>query len=150
MAQFIPPLGETALKNMATAGERRVAKFLQKHLNDDCLVWYNIPMGNKRLYADFIILMPDKGLLCLEVKDWKIFNLTELNRDKWKMLIEGSLKQIVRKAPLEQARSYIHNIVNLLKKDDHLQQSEGNYIGNLRFPYAYGAVFTGFSYQDIC
>lgn len=152
MAQFIPPLNETTLKNMDTAGERRVARFLQTHLDDNCLVWYNTPAGKQRLYADFIILMPDKGLLCLEVKDWNIFKLklAELNRDTWKVLIEGSLKQIVFKAPLEQARSYVHNIVNLLKKDERLQQDEGRHIGNLRFPYAYGAVFTGFSYPDIC
>ncbi|MGX5995713.1 nuclease-related domain-containing protein, partial [Escherichia coli] len=30
-----------------TPGERRVASRLESFLNDDCLVWYDIPVGRK-------------------------------------------------------------------------------------------------------
>ena len=69
MPQFIPELSDHICKAM-TAGERKTADFLREYLAEDCIVWYNVPMGKKRLYADFLVLFPNRGLLCLEVKDW--------------------------------------------------------------------------------
>ncbi|MCV4784862.1 NERD domain-containing protein, partial [Escherichia coli] len=53
-----------------TSGERRVASRLESFLNDDCFVWYDIPVGRKNRHPDFVIIDPDNGLVFLEVKDW--------------------------------------------------------------------------------
>ena len=73
MAQLIPNLN-TCLSRM-TPGEKRLARRLEALLDDDYLVWYDIPVGRKNRYPDFIILHPARGLLFLEVKDWKLENL---------------------------------------------------------------------------
>ncbi|MBT8134450.1 MAG: hypothetical protein KJO03_08065, partial [Gammaproteobacteria bacterium] len=39
------------------------------------LRWYDIPVGRKNRYPDFIILHPARGLLFLEVKDWRLENI---------------------------------------------------------------------------
>ena len=149
MVQFIPPLTEATLKNMATAGERRVAKFLQEYLPDSCIVWCNVPMGKKRLYADFLILFPDKGLLCLEVKDWKLQSVRGMQHLRWELVSEDG-QRFLQDHPLEQAKKYAQNITNLLKQDKNLQQQDGLYSGNFVLPYDYAAVFTQISHKDIC
>ena len=69
MAEIIPALNKQTLGRM-TSGEKRLARRLESLLEDDYLVWYDIPVGNKRRYPDFIVLHPSRGLLFLEVKDW--------------------------------------------------------------------------------
>ncbi|EFJ2645882.1 NERD domain-containing protein, partial [Escherichia coli] len=44
-----------------TPGERRVASRLESFLNDDCFVWYDIPVGRKNRHPDFVIIDPDNG-----------------------------------------------------------------------------------------
>ena len=70
MAEIIPALNKQTLGRM-TPGEKRLARRLESLLEDDYLVWYDIPVGSKRRYPDFIVLHPSRGLLFLEVKDWK-------------------------------------------------------------------------------
>lgn len=147
MAQFVPELTQSVLNNMATAGERKVAKFLQEYLDDDCIVWCNVPTGNKRLYADFLVLIPNKGLLCLEVKDWHLRILRRMNKTTCDLEIDGILK--TEKHPLEQARGYVQNIIHLLSAEKRLQHQDGDYQGRLVVPYGQGVVFTQFSHAEI-
>lgn len=146
MAHFFPALNE-ALQRMDTAGERRVAKFLQRHLPEDCIVWCNIPIGAERLRADFLILMPQVGLLCLEVKDWKIETLDYFNPQKFEINVRG--KTVSTQHPLEQARRYVRYAVSQLERDGRLLQTAGSYRGRLAFPFAYGAVFTNLSHHAV-
>jgi hypothetical protein len=37
-------------------------------LDADSLLWYNVPIGPKRLHPDFVILHPQRGIIVLEVK----------------------------------------------------------------------------------
>jgi hypothetical protein len=55
----------------------------------------------------------------------------------------------VQPNPLEQARQYAHQIVNLLVKDPQLTQAQGNHLGKLSFPWGYGVVFTNLSQKQI-
>lgn len=146
MAIFIPTFNQLE-QYLNSPAELRVARFLHKYLSDDCLVWCNIPTGKKQLYADFLILMPDTGLLCLEVKDWKLATLRHMNKQDCQLEINGSDVRI--KHPLEQARGYIHNAVNALMCDELLLKKSGEHQGKLIFPYAYGVIFTHFGRNDI-
>jgi hypothetical protein len=69
MATLIPALN-SCLSQM-TAGEKRLAARLEAKLEDDYLLWYDVPIGPKQLHPDFIVLHPSRGLFILEVKDWK-------------------------------------------------------------------------------
>ena len=73
MATLIPVLGSCA-KRM-TAGERRFAERLEQKLEEDYLCWYDVPIGPANMHPDFVVLHPRRGLVILEVKDWKLETL---------------------------------------------------------------------------
>ena len=79
MAKMIPNLGSIRDKDI-TRGERRLGRVLEGLLEDDYTVWYDIPVGRKRRYPDFIILHPGRGLLFLEVKDWHLSTLKSITK----------------------------------------------------------------------
>ncbi|OYW29207.1 MAG: hypothetical protein B7Z51_07405, partial [Methyloversatilis sp. 12-65-5] len=70
MATLIPSY--SACASRMQAGERRFAQRLADKLEDDYLCWYDMPVGARRRYSDFIVLHPRRGLLLLEVKDWRL------------------------------------------------------------------------------
>ncbi|MGB4343954.1 MAG: nuclease-related domain-containing protein [Moraxellaceae bacterium] len=36
------------------------------------MLWYDVPIGDSGRHPDFLVLHPRRGLLVLEVKDWKL------------------------------------------------------------------------------
>ncbi|MEO1523281.1 MAG: nuclease-related domain-containing protein, partial [Cyanobacteria bacterium J06633_2] len=70
MATLIPSFSSCSQR--MTSGERRFAQRLEDKLEDDYLIWYDIPVGKQRSHPDFILLHPLRGLIVLEVKDWKL------------------------------------------------------------------------------
>lgn len=123
-----------------TPGERRFAQRLEDKLEDDYLLWYNVPIGHKRLHPDFIVLHPLRGIFVLEVKDWKISTIAQINPETATLLTADGEKE--EKNPLEQARDYALAVKQLLERDRLLIQNEGRYKGKLAFPVNYGVVFT--------
>lgn len=123
-----------------TSGERRLTERLQEKLEDDYLIWFDAPIGRKRLHPDFIILHPSRGLFVLEVKDWKLSTIQEINPSTVTLITDDGVKE--EKNPLEQARDYAIAIKELLERDKFLVQPEGRYQGKLAFPYSYGVVLT--------
>lgn len=146
MAEIIPSLTKHTLGKM-TPGEKRVARRLEDLLEDDYLVWYDIPVGKKRRYPDFIILHPSRGLLFLEVKDWKSENLKKISKADVTLLTSNGM--VTKPHPLEQARQYTYNVVSLLSRDSQLTQHDGSYKGNLIMPYGWGVVFTNITRKQI-
>ncbi len=69
MAVLIPALGSCVSRK--TPGERRLAERLEQKLEDDYLLWYDVPMGPRDTHPDFCVMHPRRGILVLEVKDWK-------------------------------------------------------------------------------
>lgn len=119
-----------------TQGERRTAERLEQKLDDDYLVWYDVPVGPKHSHPDFVVLHPRRGLLILEVKDWRLETLCSANRQSWEILVNGAPKTVPN--PIEQARHYAHQVVDALSKDRPLTQPDGK----LAFPWSYGVVLT--------
>tara|TARA_Y100001963_G_scaffold140299_1_gene207161 strand:- start:938 stop:1792 length:855 start_codon:yes stop_codon:yes gene_type:complete len=136
MATVIPNLN--TLRNM-TPGERRLGQRLETLLEDDYTVWYDIPLGRQRRYPDFIVLHPARGLLFLEVKDWKPDTLRRLTPTHADIYTPTGLKTVSN--PLEQARQYGLVAINRLQRDDHLKQTDGPFKGRLYLPWGYGVVF---------
>ncbi|EMV5821802.1 NERD domain-containing protein, partial [Escherichia coli] len=65
-----------------TAGEKRVASRLEAFMSNECLVWYDIPVGRKNRHPDFVIIDPENGLVFLEVKDWTVHTLHQVNHEQ--------------------------------------------------------------------
>jgi hypothetical protein len=146
MAQIIPKLDRHTLSRM-TSGEKRVAYALKKSLEDDYLVWYDIPVGKRRRYPDFIILHPSRGLLFLEVKDWKPETLKHLTKSEVTLLTNrGQVSEI---HPLEQARQSAYQVIDRLSRDPQLCHMSGPHQGKLVMPYGWGVVLTNITRKQI-
>jgi hypothetical protein len=122
-----------------TGGERRVAQRLEDKLDDDYLLWYDVPMGPKNAHPDFCVMHPRRGILVLEVKDWRVGStILQADKKNWEIMGDSGPKTVIN--PLEQARQYAHQVVNTLERDPQLVQADGPHAGKLAFPWSYGVV----------
>lgn len=126
-----------------TSGERRFAQRLESKLEDDYLCWFDVPIGQSMRHPDFVVLHPKRGLLILEVKDWKLDTIQSITRSDVSLLTPKGLVHAAN--PLEQARQYAHAVVGVLEKDPQLVFSSGRMQGKLLFPWAYGVVLANIS-----
>ena len=138
MATLIPALG--ACTSRMTSGERRLAERLESKLDDDYLLWYDVPVGPTHAHPDFVVIHPRRGLLVLEIKDWKLATIQQADKQSWTIIPDGIPKTVIN--PLEQARQYAHQVIDALKRDRQLVQPEGKHQGQLAFPWSYGVVLT--------
>ena len=136
MATLIPALGSCVAR--MTPGERRTAERLEQKLDADYLLWYDVAVGPKHQHPDFVVMHPRRGILILEVKDFRLSTLIQANKQTWD--IHGELGPKTIPNPLEQARQYAHQVVNALERDPQLVQPEGRHQGKLAFPWSYGVV----------
>jgi len=136
MATLIPALGSCS--GRMTGGERRLAERLESKLDDDYLLWYDVPIGARLAHPDFVVMHPRRGLLVLEVKDWRLSTIARADRQTWEILPDGVPKTVIN--PLEQARQYAHQVVQALERDAQLVQGPGPHQGKLAFPWSYGVV----------
>lgn len=141
MAYTVP---ET-IRTSATAGERLLFHTLKNYLPEDYIVYYEPEIHGRR--PDFVIVGPDVGLIVLEVKDYTKNTLYQLNQDEWTLLTASGEHATVQ-SPAKQARDYTFQIMNTLKKDKQLIQSEGKYKHQLKFPCGFGTVFTRLHQKD--
>lgn len=142
MATIIPSL--SAIKSgVVTGGERRFSERLETLLEDDYLCWYNVPIHGKRhiRYPDFLILNPRRGLLALEVKDWKLETISAFDKDTFTLQL--TLGEVKKANPLTQVRQCMLPLLDRLQRDPQLVQEEGSYRGNLIMPWGYGVVLAG-------
>ncbi|HFP0155472.1 TPA: 3'-5' exonuclease [Escherichia coli] len=130
-----------------TAGEKRVASRLEAFMSNECLVWYDIPVGRKNRHPDFVIIDPENGLVFLEVKDWTVHTLHQVNHEQVILETNGILKSEIN--PLLQVRRYACDTVNALPADSRLRQNDGQYKGRLNLAWAYGVVFTRITRQQL-
>lgn len=141
MARLITPLSGCAAR--MTAGERRLAQRLSEKLDEDYLLWYDVPVGSvaqSRVHPDFVVLHPARGILALETKDWAFDTLVKADHDMWEIAPGGHHKNVVN--PLIQARHAARVIADTLATDPALVHPDGRYAGKLALPWGYGVVFT--------
>lgn len=138
MAVLIPALGSCAAR--MTSGERRLAERLEQKLEDDYLIWYDVPVGPKQTHPDFVVIHPRRGILILETKDWRLETIRKASRQAWDIFPDGHHKVVIN--PLEQARHCAIQVVRALERDPLLVQEEGPHKGKLAIPWGHGVVFT--------
>jgi Nuclease-related domain/AAA domain/UvrD-like helicase C-terminal domain len=141
------PQGLSQIDARCDAGERRVLQQLKRCLEDDYLVWHNVPIGPKARQPDFVILSPRCGLLILEVKHWRLGTLRGATRDL--VVLDRNGERITAANPLRQARDYTLELVDLMQRDRALVHAAGPFSGKLLFPYGHGAVFSNIRTQEV-
>ncbi|MBD2667369.1 DEAD/DEAH box helicase [Richelia sinica] len=144
MATLIPSFNSCSMR--MTPGERRLAQRMEEKLDDDYLLWYDVPVGKKQLHPDFIVLHPSRGLFILEVKDWKLDTIQTVNPSTFTIITDNGFKEVQN--PLQQARDYALAVNKMLEKDPALVEQEGDYQGKLIIPYGYGVVLTNITRKD--
>lgn len=77
-----------------------------------------IAHDNRRTpHPDFVVMHPQRGLLILETKDWKMETIQRATRQIWEIVPDGQLKVVIN--PLAQARHCAIQVVNALERDPH-------------------------------
>jgi len=110
------------------------------HLEDDYICWYEQPVGIRPKYTDFVILHPSRGLLLLEVKDWKLDTIHKINKESIELLTPNGLKNAAN--PYAQARQCAYRLIDQLQRDPQLVRQGGQYKGSLIMPYGFGVVLS--------
>lgn len=141
MATLIPAIGSCVSR--MTSGEKRLAYRLEDKLEDDYLCWYDVSIGERTQHPDFVIFHPSRGLLILEVKDWKLDTIHSIDKQHAAILTDNGIKHVLN--PQEQARQYMFAVTNKLERDPQLIWPSGSLKGKPRFPYGHGVVFPNIS-----
>ena len=147
MAELIPPSIQQ-LKS-ATSGERKVYQLLEQVFQDEkAIIWYEPKALNR--YTDFIVWLPQHGLLVIEVKDWSKECFETLNPETFtgRFYHKNDNKVVSVKNPESQVRKCMLNILNAFKKATIFLQKEGAYQGSLKFPISSCVIYTELKQED--
>lgn len=146
MALMIP---ET-IPDTANDTERRVFTVLRRHLPDDCVVWYELPLARqgRSVAPDFIVIGQHIGLVVLEVKGWQIDHIVQANKRRFTLFRRNQEEE--RPNPLFQARNDVYSAIEPIKdsRNPLLVHSGGELAGKLRFPYAAMVVLPNISRRE--
>jgi hypothetical protein len=134
------PQGKTRIRDRIRGGEKRVFEALARQLEDDYTVWHNVPIMGSSREPDFVILHPQRGLLILEVKDWRLATIRDANPISIELQTERGAVTVPH--PLSQARGYALDIHRLLEKHSELCYTEGPHQGKVIIPWGWGAVLS--------
>jgi Nuclease-related domain len=143
MAEMIP---ET-LPASSTAGEKRVFATLTR-LPDDCLIYYE-PVVRRR-YPDLIAILPEVGVLVIEVKDWRLAELGSVNADTVTITRRGTATVVTH--PRRQAREYMLRLMDECRRHPQagvLMEKEGRHAGGYAFPFCHIAVLSNINRGQI-
>lgn len=140
MARCIPE--SLNMIDEATAGEIKTFEVLRK-LPDECIVWYEVILGERNYRPDFMVLDPHRGVLIIEVKDWGISSI--LKADKRQFQIKyGSKHPSWSKNPDFKCQTYIRHA----KESLDLRQELVDERGLLAVPVDYLIAFPNLSKED--
>ena len=126
-----------------TSGEKRFAYRLEDKLEDDYLCWYDVSIGERTQHPDFLVFHPSRGLLVLEVKDWRVSTIQSIDKQRVAIVTERGVKHVLN--PMEQARQYMYYVLQKLERDPQLVWPNGSLKGKPFFPYGHGVVLTNIS-----
>ena len=118
-----------------------MAERLKDFLEENTWVWHNLPVGPRGRHPDFVLLNPARGVLVLEVKDWRLDNTNNWSKLELDLI---TARGVVRERnPMEQVREYLFTVKQLLEKDKLLRQPVGHkFEGRAALSFGFGVVFT--------
>lgn len=146
MAKLIPDLNDCY--SSMTLGEEKVAKVLLAHLRDDCWIWYNPPIPPENLEPDFIVLDPGRGLMIIEVKDWRFDTIEQASSDSVILITPDGTSEA--KNPYKQAKSYAYAAMSRLRQQKALVHLKGQpQEGKLTFPCVAEVVLMNLTREEL-
>lgn len=136
MAEMIPDRMPTG----ASIGEKRVFQLLQK-LPDDVIVYYEPVVGQR--YPDFVVVLPETGLLIIEVKGWYPGHIVSASKQDVEIEAHGTKEK--HRHPVRQAREYQYALMDTARRHRQtaaLLHPEGNHEGRFIFPFGHLAILS--------
>ncbi len=143
MAEMIPD----RLPSGASAGEKKVFAILQQ-LPDEVIVYYEPVVANR--YPDFIVIIPDAGLLVIEVKGWYPNHIKTANNDD--VVVDTRGQSETCKHPIRQARDYKFQLMDTARRHPEtaaLLQSNGAHNGKFIFPFGHVVILNNCTRQQL-
>jgi len=136
MAEMIPD----RMPPGTSIGEKRLFEILQR-LPDDCIVYYEPIIAGR--YPDFVVILPDLGLLILEAKGWLLNHIVKADSHDVTVL-EGGIEKAC-KHPVRQARDYMYGLMDVCRRHSEylsLVDPDGKHKGRFIFPFGHCAILT--------
>ncbi len=121
-----------------SAGIRRAASAFQVGLDDNAVVWYEPPFDPSDKKPHLVVLLPDRGIVVLEVLDIKSGGLLGSLRGKIRILRDG--QEVEVRNPLERAQQFADLLRQRIDAEERLK--------GMDFPVAFGAVFSSTSQEE--
>jgi hypothetical protein len=132
------------LRNIETTtmGERKLFKILETILSNQCIVRYELFLGERDYRPDFTIIDRNRGVLILEVKDWGIDSIVQATADIFKIKgYHGSSFPKPQINPEKKCQIYLRNVREQLVSMPILRNSSGR----LNVPVHYCIAFPNIS-----
>ena len=142
MAKMIPD----NVQNFKTDGEKAFYHFLQTVAkpHNQYIAWYSPDLSCQE--PDFVLYNPDSGLVIFEVKDWALDQIIKANPHSFKLRFGSKIES--RANPLQQAKGYMHDLMDVLKGDGRLISKDPIHLGKTIIPMSYGVVFTNINKHE--
>ena len=143
MAQMIPE----RLPARASRGEERLFDVLKK-LPDDCIVYYEPIIRDH--YPDFIVIIPDLGVVVIEVKGWYLGWIDDADQEHAVVRLNGG--QARETHPRQQARQYMYDLMDEARRHAFakvLVRQNGDRAGHFIFPFGHFALFTNITRDQL-
>jgi hypothetical protein len=135
------------LPTNATQGERKTFALLQK-LPDNCVCYYEPVVGER--YPDFVAIIPELGVLIIEVKGWYRSQLERADTHDVSVRRDGVVE--VHKHPVRQAREYKFELMNACRRSrhaSHLLNHGGPHAGQFIFPFGHMALMSNITRDQV-
>jgi hypothetical protein len=119
-----------------------------ERLPEDCLVYYE-PVVRRR-HPDLIAILPGVGVLIIEVKDWRLAELSSVTASTLTLTRRSKVETVAH--PLHQARAYMMRLRDECRRHpqaNSLMQTEGRYSGRFAFPFCHVAVLSNINRNQI-
>ena len=119
--------------------ERKILDLLNR-LGEDCCIYYEPHVRNRR--PDFVVVIPDVGVLVVEAKGWPINQMVRATRDRITLDTPEGRKAVTH--PQEQARGYAFGFIRALRDHPaakHILRTSGPHLGNFAFPVSWIAAY---------
>ncbi|MBD2551169.1 NERD domain-containing protein [Microcystis elabens FACHB-917] len=147
MAEMIPD----SIPKDASRGEKGLFAAFRDVLPDDFIVWHEPNATTSR--PDFVILSATHGLLVVETKGWSKGMIKQADSKsvliEWPTTDGSPARQQVSDHPLEQAERYKYALMDKLKQEPILLNTDPSHLGKLSFPLGRCAVMTGMRRKEI-
>ncbi|MHC5225910.1 NERD domain-containing protein [Ignatzschineria sp. LJL83] len=110
MGKLYPSREKIAQLTVApTEGELCLINYLEEHLDDSFLIFYEPFLNGSR--PDLIILKENCGAVIIEIKDWDLFHYVVDEKNQWYVVSNGGKSRI--KSPMSQVFTYKDQLFNM-------------------------------------